>query len=54
VQSGRVDYAASLEACSDSKYTISIASSEGYSISQQKGKLIEQVFGWAKFIGSIR
>ena len=31
-----------------------IASTEGYSISQQKRKLIEQGFGWAKFIGPIR
>ncbi|MBO0942111.1 transposase, partial [Acidovorax temperans] len=28
--------------------------SEGYAISQQKRKLIEQGFGWAKMIGSIR
>jgi transposase len=31
-----------------------IAASEGYSISQQKRKLIEQGFGWAKCIGPIR
>lgn len=31
-----------------------IAASEGYSISQQKRKLIEQGFGWAKLIGPIR
>ena len=31
-----------------------IASTEGYSISMQKRKLIEQGFGWAKFIGPIR
>ena len=31
-----------------------IAGSEGYAISQQKRKLIEQGFGWAKMIGSIR
>lgn len=31
-----------------------IAASEGYRISQQKRKLIEQGFGWAKFIGPIR
>lgn len=31
-----------------------IAASEGYSISQQKRKRIEQGFGWAKFIGPIR
>ena len=31
-----------------------IAASEGYAISQQKRKLIEQGFGWAKFIGPIR
>lgn len=31
-----------------------IASSDGYAISQQKRKLIEQGFGWAKFIGPIR
>jgi transposase len=32
----------------------SIAKSEGYAISQQKRKLIEQGFGWAKFIGPMR
>jgi transposase len=32
----------------------SIACSDGYAISQQKRKLIEQGFGWAKFIGPIR
>ena len=32
----------------------SIAASDGYAISQQKRKLIEQGFGWAKFIGPIR
>lgn len=31
-----------------------ITSSDGYAISQQKRKLIEQGFGWAKFIGPIR
>lgn len=31
-----------------------IAASDGYAISQQKRKLIEQGFGWAKFIGPIR
>ena len=31
-----------------------IAASEGYSISMQKRKRIEQGFGWAKFIGPIR
>jgi IS5 family transposase len=31
-----------------------IAASEGYGISMQKRKLIEQGFGWAKFIGPIR
>lgn len=31
-----------------------IAATEGYRISQQKRKLIEQGFGWAKFIGPIR
>ncbi len=31
-----------------------IAASEGYRISQSKRKLIEQGFGWAKFIGPIR
>lgn len=31
-----------------------IAQSEGYAISQRKRKLIEQGFGWAKFIGPIR
>ena len=32
----------------------SIASTVGYSISQQKRKLIEQGFGWAKTVGNIR
>jgi transposase len=32
----------------------SVAKSDGYAISQQKRKLIEQGFGWAKFIGPIR
>ncbi len=31
-----------------------IANSEGYAMSQQKRKLIEQGFGWAKWIGNIR
>ena len=31
-----------------------IAATEGYSISQQKRKLIEQAFGWAKTIGNMR
>ena len=31
-----------------------IAQSEGYAISQQKRKLIEQGFGWAKTVGGIR
>lgn len=31
-----------------------VAASPGYTISQQKRKLIEQGFGWAKFIGPIR
>ena len=31
-----------------------VAASEGYAISQNKRKLIEQGFGWAKFIGPIR
>lgn len=31
-----------------------IASSAGYAVSQRKRKLIEQGFGWAKFIGPIR
>jgi hypothetical protein len=31
-----------------------IAATEGYGISMQKRKLIEQGFGWAKFIGPIR
>lgn len=30
------------------------AGSAGYAISQQKPKLIEQGFGWAKTIGPIR
>ena len=32
----------------------SVAKTDGYVISQQKRKLIEQGFGWAKFIGPIR
>jgi IS5 family transposase len=31
-----------------------IASTEGYALSQRKRKLIEQGFGWAKFVGPIR
>ena len=31
-----------------------VANTEGYAMSQQKRKLIEQGFGWAKFIGPIR
>jgi IS5 family transposase len=31
-----------------------IAQSEGYALSQRKRKLIEQGFGWAKFVGPIR
>ncbi|KKW49038.1 transposase, partial [Xanthomonas citri pv. fuscans] len=31
-----------------------IAASDGYAISQNKRKLIEQGFGWAKLIGRIR
>ena len=31
-----------------------IATTDGYVISQQKRKLIEQGFGWAKFMGPIR
>ncbi|MFT0174979.1 transposase, partial [Paraburkholderia mimosarum] len=31
-----------------------IASSAGYAISQQKRKLIEQGFGWAKTVGRMR
>jgi len=31
-----------------------IAATEGYAISQRKRKLIEQGFGWAKFVGPIR
>lgn len=31
-----------------------IASSDGYAVSQQKRKLIEQGFGWAKLIGPVR
>ena len=31
-----------------------MAATEGYAISQQKRKLIEQAFGWAKLIGPIR
>jgi len=30
------------------------AKTEGYSVSQQKRKLTEQVFGWAKTIGNMR
>ena len=32
----------------------SVAKSDGYAISQQKRKLSEQGFGWAKFMGPIR
>lgn len=32
----------------------SVAKTDGYAISQHKRKLIEQGFGWAKFIGPIR
>lgn len=32
----------------------SVAATQGYGVSQQKRKLIEQGFGWAKLIGSIR
>lgn len=32
----------------------SVAATEGYAVSQQKRKLIEQGFGWAKLIGPIR
>lgn len=31
-----------------------VASTDGYAISQRKRKLIEQGFGWAKFVGPIR
>ena len=31
-----------------------MAKTEGYAISQQKRKLIEQGFGWAKLIGPVR
>ena len=31
-----------------------IAASAGYAVSQQKRKLIEQGFGWAKTVGGIR
>jgi len=31
-----------------------IAQTEGYALSQRKRKLIEQGFGWAKFVGPIR
>ena len=31
-----------------------IARSEGYAISQRKRQLIEQGFGWGKFVGPIR
>ena len=31
-----------------------VAHSDGYAISQQKRKLIEQGFGWAKLIGPMR
>ena len=31
-----------------------IAQSEGYAVSQQKRKLIEQGFGWAKTVGGMR
>lgn len=32
----------------------SIAATDGYGLSQRKRKLIEQGFGWAKFLGAIR
>lgn len=31
-----------------------VARSAGYAVSQQKRKLIEQGFGWAKTVGNIR
>jgi IS5 family transposase len=31
-----------------------VAATEGYALSQRKRKLIEQGFGWAKFVGPIR
>ena len=31
-----------------------IAQTDGYAVSQQKRKLIEQGFGWAKTVGRIR
>ena len=31
-----------------------VASTEGYKVSQQKRKRIEQCFGWAKMIGHVR
>jgi hypothetical protein len=31
-----------------------ILATEGYALSQRKRKLIEQGFGWAKFVGPIR
>ena len=36
------------------RFPMSVANTEGYSISQQKRKLIEQGFGWAKTIGNMR
>ena len=32
----------------------SVAGSDGYSISQQKRKLVEQPFGWGKLVGGLR
>jgi transposase len=40
--------------CRSSAVPEHVATSDGYAISQQKRKLIEQGFGWAKFIGRIR
>jgi IS5 family transposase len=37
-----------------SRWPDTIAKSEGYAVSQQKRKLIEQGFGWAKTVGGIR
>jgi len=38
----------------DSAVPDAIAQTQGYAVSQQKRKLIEQGFGWAKTVGAIR
>lgn len=49
-----VPHVAQMTSGSQSAVPGSIARTEGYAISQQKRKLIEQGFGWAKLIGPIR